>query len=170
MRFIAHICEMGESTTSLPSVFSLRTSAFNDFLYAPVGEEANGMVLTMLSALARFEVDPWLEAARLSELPREAATKRLVSIISGMPRGQWAQSEVGDIAVRLADLLPVEKAPAGQTLSLQNVKAPKAMMTFFFVALLATALVFTFLHNQPPSLPSGQGQVAEVSTEASISR
>jgi len=101
------------------------------------------MVLTMLSALARCGVDRWREAARLSELPREAAAKRLVSIISGMPRGQWAQSEAGDIAVRLTDLLPLEHAPASQALSLERVKAPKAaMMTFFFVLIVTNALVF----------------------------
>jgi hypothetical protein len=109
MRFIAHIRNMREPTNVPSTVFSLRTSAFNDFLYAPVGEEGNGMVLTMLSALARSGVDPWRQAARLSELPREAAAKRLVSIISGMPRGQWAESEVEDIAARLADFLPVKR-------------------------------------------------------------
>jgi len=166
MRFIAHICEMGESTTSLSSVFSLRTSAFNDFLYAPVGEEANGMVLTMLSALARFGVDPWLEAARLSELPREAAAKRLVSIISGMPREQWAESEVEDIAARLADFLPVKHAPA-QALS-ERIKAPKSVMTLFFVVLLANALLFTFLRTHEPSSPSGKDEVAEVSPPAPL--
>jgi hypothetical protein len=144
MRFTAHTCDVREPMNTPRSVFSLRASAFNYFLYAPVGEESNGMVLTMLSALARCGVDRWREAARLSELPREAAAKRLVSIISGMPRGQWAQSEAGDIAVRLTDLLPLEHAPASQALSLERVKAPKsaAMMTFFFVLIVTNALVF----------------------------
>src|ERR1700742_3475712 len=83
-----------------PAVFAMRTSAFNDFLYAPVGEEENGMVLTALSALARLGVDPWAEAARLSALPRDAATKRLSAIISGSSHGQWAASAVNDIAAR----------------------------------------------------------------------
>jgi hypothetical protein len=159
-----------EPMTTPRSVFSLRTSAFNDFLYAPVGEENNGMVLTMLSTLARCGVDPWGEAARLSELPRQAAAKRLVSIISGLPRGQWAQSDVRDIATRLADLLPVEQAPASRAPSLERAKAPKSVMTFFFVVLLANALVFTFLHNHEPSSRSGQGEVAEVSPQAPISK
>ena len=101
------------------------------------------MVLTMLSALARCGVDPWDEAARLGRLPRDAATKRLVSIISGLPRGQWAQSAVGDIAARLAALLPVEQAPASLAPPLAVGKAPKsaAMKTFFFVLILTNALL-----------------------------
>jgi hypothetical protein len=35
------------------------------------------MVLTVLSALARCGVDPWGEAARLNEFPRDAPAKRL---------------------------------------------------------------------------------------------
>lgn len=171
MRFIAHTPDVREPTAAPRSVFSLRTSGFNDFLYASVGEEDNGMVLTMLSALARCGVDPWDEAARLGRLPRDAATKRLVSIISGLPRGQWAQSAVGDIAARLAALLPVEQAPASLAPPLAVGKAPKsaAMKTFFFVLILTNALLFTFLHNHEPSSPSEQGQVAEVSPKAPLS-
>ena len=39
------------------------------FSYATVGDEDNGVVLTILSVLARCGVDPWNEAARLNELP-----------------------------------------------------------------------------------------------------
>src|SRR5579872_3785752 len=95
-------------------VFSLRTSTFHDFLLAPIGEEENGMVLTALSALARSGVDPWDEAARLSQLPRETATTNLTSIISGLPNGRWAQSAVGNIAARLIALLPVKHASVSQ--------------------------------------------------------
>jgi hypothetical protein len=41
-------------------------SDFDAFLFAPVGEERNGMLLSVLSALARLDVDPWQEAARLA--------------------------------------------------------------------------------------------------------
>jgi hypothetical protein len=42
-------------------------SEFNDFLYAPIGVERNEMPLSVLSALARLNIDPWGEAAELSE-------------------------------------------------------------------------------------------------------
>jgi hypothetical protein len=31
---------------------------FNDFLFAPIDEDANGSLLSVLSALARLDVDP----------------------------------------------------------------------------------------------------------------
>ena len=51
--------------------FSLINSEFNDFLHAPIGAERNGMVHNMISAFARLDLDPWREAAHLSELSKE---------------------------------------------------------------------------------------------------
>jgi hypothetical protein len=48
---------------------------FDRFLYASVGEDSNGMPLTVLSALARVDVDPWEEASKLTQLPRASASK-----------------------------------------------------------------------------------------------
>lgn len=45
-------------------------SEFNDFLYAPIGGAGNEMPLSVLSALARLNLDPWKEAAELSDLPK----------------------------------------------------------------------------------------------------
>jgi hypothetical protein len=50
---------------------------FDDFLYAPIGVERNEMSLSVLSALARMEMDPWQQAAELSELPKDTAALRL---------------------------------------------------------------------------------------------
>ncbi len=69
--------------------YSLVHSEFNDFLFALVGQEKSGMQLTVLSALARFGFDPWREAARLSELTKEAATSALAAVISALPEGDW---------------------------------------------------------------------------------
>ncbi|MEO9168020.1 MAG: hypothetical protein ABI230_06435, partial [Aestuariivirga sp.] len=49
---------------------------FNDFLFAPVGAEKNGMLLSVVSALARLDLDAWQETANLVRLPRAAATER----------------------------------------------------------------------------------------------
>ena len=49
------------------------TSRYNQFLYAPICEEANGMQLSVLSALARMDVDPWEEATRLAAMPKAIA-------------------------------------------------------------------------------------------------
>ena len=60
-------------------------SQFDDFLFAPVGEEQNGMVLSVLSALARLDVDPWGEAESLARMSREAATERMRLLIAALP-------------------------------------------------------------------------------------
>ena len=96
---------------ALRAEFSLIPSDFNDFLYAPIGDEDSGTELTVLSALTRLALDPWGEAARLSTLPKEIAAPALASLIARLPRGRWAPSEIPAIAARLVQLLP-ERVPA----------------------------------------------------------
>ena len=49
---------------------------FNDFLFASIGADATGTYITVVSALARLDLDPWAEAAKLSRMPKTlAATK-----------------------------------------------------------------------------------------------
>jgi hypothetical protein len=92
------------------SVFSLG-SEFDDFLLAPIGDDNNGMQLTVLSALARLDVDPWEEAAALARLPRGAATSKLASRIAALPAGPSARPDPRTIAGRLIPLLPRPVAP-----------------------------------------------------------
>lgn len=79
-------------------------SEFDAFLFASIVEDGNGMLLSVLSALARLDVDPWQEAANLARLPAEAATKRLASLIAILPSEPSA--DAGKIATRLIALLP----------------------------------------------------------------
>jgi hypothetical protein len=78
---------------------------FNDFLYAAIGADRNGMPLSVLSALSRLDVDPWEEAAELADLPDDAATRRLALLIERLP-GRWAKTDLRAIADRLIALLP----------------------------------------------------------------
>ena len=87
------------------SVFSLG-SEFDDFLLAPIGDDNNGMQLSVLSALARLDVDPWEEAAALARLPRAAAASKLASRIAALPAGPSARPDPRTIAARLIPLLP----------------------------------------------------------------
>jgi len=149
------------ATATPHPVFSLRISAFNDFLFAPIGEEENGMVLTALSALARSGVDPWDEAARLSELPRATATKNLTSIISALPNGRWAQSAAGNIAARLIARLPVKRAAVTQRRETLHAKHPVlVLMAIGLFIYFANALVFSALRNHEPQAAAGQSTSA----------
>jgi hypothetical protein len=62
---------------TLAARFSLLHSDLNDFLFASVGDEQNGMPLSVLSALTRLGVDPWEEAARLAALPKALAVEAM---------------------------------------------------------------------------------------------
>jgi hypothetical protein len=92
--------------TSSVSIFG-RKSEFDPFLYAPVGEERNGMLLSVLSALARLDVDPWLEAATLTKMPAKDATLRLTSLLSSLP-SEAATLRAPSTVLRLIALLPKE--------------------------------------------------------------
>jgi hypothetical protein len=85
---------------------SLLGPEFDDFLFAPLGEERNGMRLSVLSALTRLEVDPRQEAAKLAELPEATASERLASLIALLPNEPLMHRDPETIAARLVALLP----------------------------------------------------------------
>lgn len=86
--------------------YSLGHSAYNDFLFGPLGADSSGIDLTVLSALTRLGLDPWQESARLAALPREAAVEALARHIGQLPDHPWSAVEAVKIAARLIALLP----------------------------------------------------------------
>jgi hypothetical protein len=66
------------------------SSTFETFLVASIGEDSadNGMQLSVLSALARQNLDPWEEAAHLACLPNETAIQKLAALIAALPKGR----------------------------------------------------------------------------------
>jgi hypothetical protein len=99
----------------------------DDFLHGSIGMERNEMPLSVLSALARLDLDPWKEAVELSELPRDCATQRLAALIVRLPGGQWTLAEVGGIAHRLIKLLPSRSRPSVPLIEKANGLAGKAV-------------------------------------------
>jgi hypothetical protein len=89
-------------TQSSPAI----DGAFDSFLFAPVGDETNGMALSVLSALARLDIDPWADAARLARLPKDSAIVALGQSIARLPLGTWQPADITAIATRLVELLP----------------------------------------------------------------
>jgi hypothetical protein len=88
---------IGDHMTPAVSTFFISTE-FNDFLYAPIGAQENKMTLSVLSALSRLNVDPWVEAAQLSALPKDTAARRLATLIARLPGGRWTQVDCTAIA------------------------------------------------------------------------
>jgi hypothetical protein len=79
---------------------------FDRFLYASVGEDWNGNDVTVLSTLARLGVDPWSEAADLSDLERDDARARLGALLSRFNDVPVLVREYVPITARLLELLP----------------------------------------------------------------
>jgi hypothetical protein len=90
--------------SSHPSDFGV-TARYNNFLFTPISEQENGMQLSVLSALARANVDPWEEAARLEAMTPGDAEWALVETLSKVPGRTWDLSEAEKIATRLVGLL-----------------------------------------------------------------
>lgn len=117
------------------------SSEFNAFLFAAIGEQENETPLSVLSALARLDVDPWQEAARLAQLPKDQAIQGLGSMIGGLPGGRWKASESSMIAARLVELLPSRTNSIGSVDGIgRHIVLPLALMAVVFAAVLGIAV------------------------------
>jgi hypothetical protein len=111
------------------------------------------MALSVVSALTRLNIDPWREAAHLSQLSKEKAVEALAPIIGRLPVGGWTAVDIPEIARRLVDCLP-RQDNATQSVATVEV-AGKIRSRAIYVIMLAVlaALYFGFVARQqaPPS-------------------
>jgi hypothetical protein len=129
--------------------YSLGHSPYNAFLFAAVGEEEFGLPLTVLTALTRLGFDPWREAARLSDLPRETAARVFAVTIAMLPEGNWKVSESEAIATRLVNWLPGRNAlanPSVEAAPIGGEKMKSGLATWLAWGALAAALLFLGFH------------------------
>ena len=94
----------------LRGAYAAMRPEFDPFLFAPVGEEVDGIPLSVLSALSRLNLDPRDEAARLAQLTEETAADQLASMIGRLSDRRWSLSEARRIAGRLVERLPMATA------------------------------------------------------------
>jgi hypothetical protein len=155
---------------TLHPAFGLGHSAYNPFLFAVVGEEELGIPLTVLTALTRLGIDPWEEAARLSNLPKDVAARALAKMIAALPRRHDTGSEA--LASRLVDLLPAGAVPVIPAVPVArraaSVLEPEKAKSRLAIALpwvaLALAAIFLFLYLQadnklePGTQPGGKSE------------
>ena len=97
-----------------PALALLIGPEFDEFLCAPIGSDRNGTGLSVLSALARLNVDPWQEATSLARMPREAAVVRLTALIDALPN----EGTIGIPTTIAADL--VAPLPRGNRLNVRS--------------------------------------------------
>jgi hypothetical protein len=140
------------------------SSRYDHFLFAPICEDANGMPLSVLSALARMNVDPWEEAARLAAMPRGIVGRTLVSTLDSVPGKGWNPSETEVIAARLVQLLPHQ----GEDVTIAPTEAARvsAQRTFWLVWL-GFALALSLLSPRHQATTTNAGGSASQSSATS---
>jgi hypothetical protein len=171
--FQFHIGGMGgrDSVIEMDPSFNTLGSEFDDFLFAPIGEDKNGLRLSVLSALARRNIDPWQEAARLARMPEETAIRRLASLIAALPDMPSARLSSGAIAARLIALLPRRSAVTHsltEALSGSAATARSRVIRYMIFYAILLAFVLGFQHiiagsQSPPPPESATSQQSPVS-------
>ena len=136
---------------------------FDPFLFASVGEDRHGQLLSVISALARSDLDPWLEAVSLSRMSHGQATARLCGLIAALPGGPPSGRPVDAVAGELVALLPQTakwgpppKAAPPKTAPLRAVMTPSGRFALGVVAL-ALLMAFSLLFST--HMPPGVGQI-----------
>jgi hypothetical protein len=133
--------EKRRSNTGLPS-------RYDEFLFASIREEANGMRLSVLSALARMNLDPWEEATRLAAMPRVSAERTLVSTLGLASDKTCDPSEAESIAARLVRLLPrPQQQRRSVAIATRDRAAFGGQRVLYWMMLLALAMSFLSQHE-----------------------
>src|ERR1051325_6943666 len=78
----------------------------DSFLFSAVGDERNGIPLSIISMLTRLGLDPWNEAGRLSTLNQPEAVEQLARLIAEVPSAARTLGEARQIASGLVERLP----------------------------------------------------------------
>jgi hypothetical protein len=119
------------------------TSRYENFLFAPICDEPGGMRLSVLSALARMNVDPWEEAARLAKLSTPDAERTLISTLNLFPGKRQRSAETEFLAARLIALLP--KAGQATTAKVATIAGARAQRNINWLVWLCFAIALSFL-------------------------
>ena len=117
------------------------------------------MLLSVLSALARLDLDPWREAAELAQMPKQAAKQRLTSLIETLPDTLSTRPEPETICTRLFTLLPREASSsiassktfpvAGAELNIRGAIYVLAVYLLFAAQMMGAQWLASSLHPLP---------------------
>jgi hypothetical protein len=122
-------------------------SEFDLFLFARIGEDTSGLSLSVVSALARMDLDPWQEAAALAALPTATATQKVAALLRGLP-DDVLREDRDTLATRLIALLP-HSGRSGTRTRTASVAAPGAKQRWLVAGtILFTICMLVFLASQ----------------------
>lgn len=158
-----------------PAYVSGLDTAYDAFLYADICADSKGTPLSVLSAMARMNLDPWIEAATLSKASPAPATRRLAAMIAAVPGAPEAPDAATTIAARLITLLPHQTRlalpPRPQSTPLSAIAAVvgsrKVQWTVLGVIALALAMMVFGVHR-PQSSPPHAVQVSAAPANGSV--
>ncbi|MCF3934373.1 hypothetical protein L1787_13255 [Acuticoccus sp. M5D2P5] len=119
---------------------------FEPFLYASIGEDRNGNIVTVLSTFARLGLDPWKEAAEVSTLGREAGRERLALLLSRFRDVPTLGRDYGAVAQELILLLPERstlhaKSLAGSFVAKAPLISPSLILAILMILLIVAQVV-----------------------------
>jgi hypothetical protein len=145
--------------TKLRGSFCSLRPDLDKFLFAEVGDETDGMPLSVISALTRLGLEPWEEADRLSSLRNREAAEQLARLIAELPGNSRPLGEARRIASGLVPLLPKHNFSATSPRkskfarvtadqSRRSRSSPNSWVACFVLA--AAALVTALLHGGFP--------------------
>jgi hypothetical protein len=151
----------------LRSAYAPVLPEMDPFLFASVGEETEGIPLSVLSALAQLGLDPRNEAARLSHLTSKAAASQLGRLFARLPDRLWTSSEIRRIAKKLVELLPAapndgKNNQVPSTTSGKRSFASSHHLTYLALALSGTLVLGLIAHG---SVPSGGQDTAPLASQ-----
>ena len=125
---------------------------FDSFLFASIGDDRHGQPLSVLSALARSDVDPWEEAGALARMSRKKAKARLTAMIVALQDEPIAALPLDAIASDLVALLPRANdfVPRSQSDVRRSENAQAWLGLSVLVVLTAMALIISAPQSQGP--------------------
>lgn len=129
-----------EAMTLRPPYRPLRPD-LDKFLFATVGDEIDGVPLSVVSALVRLGLDPWNEASRLSSLSNREAVEQLARLIAELPGLVRPMGEARDIAGSLIKLLPKHDPTVPRGSPIQRPSWPRVSRLWVACFVLAAAVL-----------------------------
>jgi hypothetical protein len=145
---------------SSPTSVSQFRSEFDAFLYASVGDRSDGPLLSVLSVLARLDIDPWQEAATLARMSPDKAVWRMAALIETLPGEPSAHMNAKTIATRLVALLPRQIVISVGSPGTTSIQGNSANIRFIIALLLLNAMFMAFSFGShhfggvPPPAPA----------------
>ena len=146
------------------------SSDFDDFLFMPLGVDQNGLPLSVISLLARLNLDPWQEARILAALPAEAAATRMAASLDSVADPILRTAITESVVLCALSRLPRQMPAAIQSSSagLEAVAAPHLGTRIGTIVMITSAIVILasqFLTSRrntsiPPPIVHGPGVLA----------